>query len=84
MVSLCFELQSYHACQVLGIFRITTDSEHLFGLKKAHMTGAKMHKKPSCYVFLMIGQNSGPIELLLYILSLYVKDSLFKARQVTP
>lgn len=32
----------------------------------------------------MIGQNSEPIELLLYILSLYLKDSLFKARQVTP
>lgn len=32
----------------------------------------------------MIGQNSEPIELLLYIMSLYLKDSLFKARQVTP
>lgn len=33
MVSLCLGLQSYHACQALGIFRLTTDSEHLFGLK---------------------------------------------------
>jgi hypothetical protein len=32
----------------------------------------------------MIGHSLGPMQVLLYILSLYLKDSWFKARQVIP
>lgn len=82
MVLLCFRLQSHHACHVLGIFRKHHNFRASLWTENLHMTCAKMHRKLFCYAFLMIGQDSRSVELLLCVLSLYLKDSLLKASQL--